>query len=178
MWHEANFHRSYGRRTATTTVELFNSWLILCHRVVYVCVCHPWHWTHRISNSVFLFSFCCCCCCSPSFWIWFVSFHFVFVVFVHLILIRLCRRTLCSTTVDWLKCQYGFMSILAIVVNSNQCHTIAWQRESVFVSLWQKKNIYSISILFSILPIGWWFFKLKKTCRIPHNFFSPNCTFS
>lgn len=106
MWHEANFHRSYGRRTATTTVELFNSWLILCHRVVYVflyvCVCvsplalDPSHFQF----SIFIWLFVVVVFVLLPFWIWFVSFHFVFVVFVHLILIRLCRKTLFNNS--WL----------------------------------------------------------------------------
>lgn len=43
------------------------------------CVCHPWHQTHRISNSVFLFRSAIAVVIfrSFSFWIWFVSFHFV-----------------------------------------------------------------------------------------------------
>lgn len=97
---------------------------------VIVCACHPWHWTHRISNSNSVFLF---------YSDYFVRLSFGnglchFVLFRFVVAVYICFRfdyagKLCLTTFDWLKCQYGFMFILAIVVNSNQCHTLAHNRE-------------------------------------------------
>ena len=124
------------------TAEWTNSWLILCHRVC-ECVCHPQHQTHRISNSVLLFLFLLLLLlllgmvCVISFG---CAFDFDSIM----------PGQLCSTSFDWLKCQYGFMSILAIVVNLNQYHT-HFQKETVSFFPYIR-NIISMFLFFFILP--------------------------
>lgn len=182
-------HRSSGRRTHSDDNgrELFNSWLILCHRVcvrVRLCVSHPWHQTHRISNSVFLCRFV------SLLLLFFVrsSFGHGLCHFISFRFVRLCICTyiwfwfdyagkLCSTTFDWLKCQYGFMSISAIVVNSNQCHTQPLSHPHSGSKAFPSFSFY----LPSILPVGWWWWWLSNwnnTLNFMQSFLFPKCNFS